>query len=248
MRCKPESQHVMLKNICTMVAAQPSLFQTHFNAFFVHPADPNDVRALKLEILTHVCTAENAPSLLRELQAYLRSGNDEFVALTVRAVGRCAAIMPQIASVCVRSLLELSLHPSEKVAGEAVVVIRALVQRDPKEHLHVVMRLIRRMDALRSPAARAAVAWLAGGELYVFGEDAERDEQAAAILRREKARDDDTTETRNSGEGDAESALDAQSESASGRVPSTVRAIEEGGLDAPRARRRERRRRRRRQM
>ena len=232
MRCKPESQHVMLKNICTMVAAQPSLFQTHFNAFFVHPADPNDVRALKLEILTHVCTAENAPSLLRELQAYLRSGNDEFVALTVRAVGRCAAIMPQIASVCVRSLLELSLHPSEKVAGEAVVVIRALVQRDPKEHLHVVMRLIRRMDALRSPAARAAVAWLAGGELYVFGEDAERDEQAAAILRREKARDDDTTETCDSNEGDAESALDARSESASGRVPSTVRAIEEGGLDA----------------
>ncbi len=234
MRCKPESQHVMLKNICTMVAAQPSLFQTHFNAFFVHPADPNDVRALKLEILTHVCTAENAPSLLRELQAYLRSGNDEFVALTVRAVGRCAAIMPQIASVCVRSLLELSLHPSEKVAGEAVVVIRALVQRDPKEHLHVVMRLIRRMDALRSPAARAAVAWLAGGELYIFGEDAERDEQAAAILRREKARDDDATETRDSNEGDdAENALEnARSESASGRVPSTVRAIEEGGLDA----------------
>ena len=234
MRGKPESQHVMLKNICTMVAAQPSLFQTHFNAFFVHPADPNDVRALKLEILTHVCTAENAPSLLRELQAYLRSGNDEFVALTVRAVGRCAAIMPQIASVCVRSLLELSLHPSEKVAGEAVVVIRALVQRDPKEHLHVVMRLIRRMDALRSPAARAAVAWLAGGELYVFGEDAERDEQAAAILRREKARDDDATETRDAkkSEGDATDALDAPSESASGRVPSTVRAIEEGGLDA----------------
>ena len=110
-----------------------------------------------------------------------------------------------------------------------MVVIRALVQRDPKEHLHVVMRLIRRMDALRSPAARAAVAWLAGGELYVFGEDAERDEQAAAILRREKARDDDTTETRDSNEGDAESALDARSESASGRVPSTVRAIEEGG-------------------
>jgi hypothetical protein len=169
MRCKPESQHVMLKNICTMVAVQPSLFQTHFNSFFVHPADPNDVRALKLEILTHVCTAENAPVLLRELQAYLRSGNDHFVALTIRAIGRCAAIMPQIASVCVRSLLELSLHPSEKVAGEAVVVIRALVQRDPKEHLHVVMRLIRRMEALRSPAARAAVAWLAGGELYVFG-------------------------------------------------------------------------------
>ena len=259
MRCKPESQHVMLKNICTMVAVQPSLFQTHFNSFFVHPADPNDVRALKLEILTHVCTAENAPVLLRELQAYLRSGNDHFVALTIRAIGRCAAIMPQIASVCVRSLLELSLHPSEKVAGEAVVVIRALVQRDPTEHLHVVMRLIRRMEALRSPAARAAVAWLAGGELYVFGQDAEKDEQAAAIMKREKEREcaeregeagegeadskelDDSRPPLGDAEGDelgggsaSESDLNPSvtAGASSGRVPTTVRAIEEGGLDA----------------
>ena len=251
MRCKPESQHVMLKNICTMVAVQPSLFQTHFNSFFVHPADPNDVRALKLEILTHVCTAENAPALLRELQAYLRSGNDHFVALTIRAIGRCAAIMPQIASVCVRSLLELSLHPSEKVAGEAVVVIRALVQRDPKEHLHVVMRLIRRMEALRSPAARAAVAWLAGGELYVFGQDAEKDEQAAAIMKREKELEaelgeagevDDSKDVDDSllplgdAEGDSREKERVSEEGpvggGSGRVPTTVRAIEEGGLDA----------------
>ena len=43
-----------------------------------------DVRALKLEMLTYIVTAENAPSLLRELQAYLRSSSQEFVALTIR--------------------------------------------------------------------------------------------------------------------------------------------------------------------
>ena len=172
MRCKPESQLIMLKNICAMVATQASLFRTHFAAFYVHPADSLEMRALKLEILTHVATAENAPALLRELQAYLRSSNYEFVALTIRAVGRCAAIMPQIAAVCVRSLLELSLHPSEKVAGEAVVVIRALVQHNPGEHTHIVMRLVRRLEMLLAPAARAAVAWLAGGELYVFNNNA----------------------------------------------------------------------------
>ena len=172
MRMKPEAQHVMLKNICTMVAVQSSLFQVHFASFFVHPADPVDVRALKLEILTHVVTSDNAAALLRELQSYLRSTNHEFVALTIRAIGRCAAIMPQIASVCIRSLLELSLHPSEEVAGEAVVVIRALVQQNPKEHAVIVMRLVRRLEMLAAPAARSAVAWLAGGELYIFGEPA----------------------------------------------------------------------------
>ena len=41
--------------------------------------------ALKVEMLTYIVSAENAPSLLRELQAYLRSSSQEFVALTIRA-------------------------------------------------------------------------------------------------------------------------------------------------------------------
>ena len=94
-------------------------------------------------------TSDNAPLLLRELQAYLRSSNHDFVALTIRAIGRCAAIMPQIAS-CAFALLEL-FHPSPKVASEAVVVIRALVQQNPKEHIVVVMRLMRRLDQLIAP-------------------------------------------------------------------------------------------------
>merc|ERR1712159_378114 len=121
---KPEVQHIVVKNICTMVTTQPLLFQPHFAAFFVSPRDPLDVRALKLEILTHVVTSDNAPLLLR------------------------------------------SLHPSPKVASEAVVVIRALVQQNPKEHIVVVMRLMRRLDQLIAPEARAAVVWLAGGELF----------------------------------------------------------------------------------
>lgn len=156
--------------------------------------------------------------------------------------------MPQIATVCVRSLLELSLHPSEKVAGEAVVVIRALVQRDPKEHLHVVMRLIRRMEQLRSPAARAAVAWLAGGELYVFGADAEKDAEAEAVLERVKAvapvlgaagdgasatNVDGRVDTETDGpESAAETPAAAPSPEHTGKVLSTVRAVEQGALHA----------------
>jgi AP-3 complex subunit beta len=166
-RTKPECQHVLLKNAVAMAAVQPRCFKSHFEAFFIHPEDHMEVRALKLEMLTYIVTAENAPSLLRELQAYLRSSSQEFVALTIRAVGRCAAIMPQIASICIRSLLELSLHPSETVAGEAVVVIRALVQKAPKEHASVVATLVRRLDQLLAPAARSAVVWLAGGELFL---------------------------------------------------------------------------------
>jgi AP-3 complex subunit beta len=42
---RPEVRHVVIKNICTMVTTQPILFQSHFNAFFVTPRDPLQVRA-----------------------------------------------------------------------------------------------------------------------------------------------------------------------------------------------------------
>ena len=38
-----------------------------------------------------------------------------------------------------------------------IVVIRALVQQNPREHTHIVMRLIRRLEMLLAPAARSAV-------------------------------------------------------------------------------------------
>ena len=60
--------------------------------------------------------------------------------------------------------MELSSHPLEEVAAEAVVVIRALIQQRPNEHCGVIVRLVRRLDQLRAPPARAAVVWLAAWE------------------------------------------------------------------------------------
>jgi AP-3 complex subunit beta len=61
--------------------------------------------------------------------------------------------------------MDLSAHPSELVAAEAVVVLRALVQQRPQTHGGVVLRLVKRLDTLAAPAARAAVVWLAAADL-----------------------------------------------------------------------------------
>lgn len=44
------------------------------------------------------------------------------------------------------------------------MVIRALIQQRPSEHCGVIIRLVRRLDVLRAPSARAAVVWLAAWE------------------------------------------------------------------------------------
>lgn len=112
-------------------------------AFFVYPRDSHVVRALKLEALTHVVTPHNADRVLQELQVCLRDTSKPFVVLAVRAVGWVAARLPNVAGACMRSLMELSNHPCEEVAAEAVVVIRALIQQRPQEHCGVIIRLVR---------------------------------------------------------------------------------------------------------
>jgi AP-3 complex subunit beta len=163
-RSSPEAAHVLLQNCVAMACLAPALFAPYLPAFFVVPRDSAAVRALKLELLTRCATPAAADRLLTELQVCLRDANRAAVVLAVRAVGRCAARLPHIAPACVRSLMELSSHPTEEVAAEAVVVLRALIQQRPAQHGAVVVRLIRRLEQLRAPAARAAVVWLAAWE------------------------------------------------------------------------------------
>jgi vesicle coat complex subunit len=170
-RSSPEAAHVLLQNCVAMAALAPALFAPHLPAFFPAPRDSVAVRALKLELLSRCATPAAADRLLTELQVCLRDASRAAVVLAVRAVGRVAARLPQVAPACVRSLMELSSHPAEEVAAEAVVVLRALIQQNPAQHGAVVQRLIRRLEQLRAPAARAAVVWLAAWENDTPAED-----------------------------------------------------------------------------
>jgi len=177
-RSSPEAQHALLQNVVAMARLQPRLFAPHLAAFYAAPRDSAAVRALKLECLTRCAQPPHAERLLSELQLCLRDGHPAAVVLAVRAVGRAAARLPAIAPQAVRSLMELSAHPAPEVAAEAVVVLRALVQRHPERHGSVVLRLVKRLEGLTAPAARAAVVWLAAAELGGLAGSAE-----AAALR-----------------------------------------------------------------
>eukprot|EP00238_Polyblepharides_amylifera_P013156 CAMPEP_0196575746 /NCGR_PEP_ID=MMETSP1081-20130531/5164_1 /TAXON_ID=36882 /ORGANISM="Pyramimonas amylifera, Strain CCMP720" /LENGTH=844 /DNA_ID=CAMNT_0041894145 /DNA_START=15 /DNA_END=2549 /DNA_ORIENTATION=+ len=165
----PEGQQVLMSTMASMVGVQPQLFAPHVFHFYVRSHDPYDVRLLKLQVLTSLITQANSRSILQELQAYLRDLDRRFVLATIRALGRCAGRLPSAAGACVRALVALT-GCEAGVAAEAVVVIRALVQHQPKEHSAVVLRLMRSLPSIKASSARAAVVWMAGGD---FGQGPE---------------------------------------------------------------------------
>ena len=62
---------------------------------------------MKLEILTSITTKENLDAILREFQGYVKHPNNAFVCATVRAVGRVADALPEIADRCLEGVMHL---------------------------------------------------------------------------------------------------------------------------------------------
>eukprot|EP01035_Chromulina_nebulosa_P018023 gene18023-23664_t len=148
-----EIQYVVLMSIQTMARDRPIMFRPFLSEFFVKSMDPVFNRSLKLEILTSMAFNDNVQTILKELQVYIKHSNPQFVAATIRAIGRVVDCDPNIVDICME-----------------VSVLRQLIQQNtsnPKTSkllFQLVKLLINEEGSfiLEVPIARASVIWLIG--------------------------------------------------------------------------------------
>ena len=163
----PQDMHqIVLYNIIQVCLIQPSSFISYFRHFLVRSTDAPYIWQLKLEILTLIfprCKKEVQYLILAELEHFSKDHNAQLVRESVRAIGRCAQFSSASTSRRCLSLLLKQLHsPDANLVGEAMEVIRHLIQRAPDEHSNTVVRLAKNLDSLTSPMARASIVWLIG--------------------------------------------------------------------------------------
>ncbi|XP_022956635.1 AP3-complex subunit beta-A-like isoform X1 [Cucurbita moschata] len=167
------AKYVVLCNIQVFAKAMPSLFAPHYEDFFICSSDSYQVKALKLEILSSIATGSFILPILDEFQDYIRNPNRRFAADTVAAIGLCAGRLPKIAKMCLDRLLSLvkqetSICDNGAMDGEAAVLIQAIasikliVKEDPASYEKVIIQLIRGLDSVKVPAARAMIIWMVG--------------------------------------------------------------------------------------
>ncbi|TKA75987.1 hypothetical protein B0A55_03251 [Friedmanniomyces simplex] len=176
LRSPQDIQQVALHNIVQVCLAQPAHFASYYRHFLIRSTEPPQTRGLKLEVLTLIfpsCSPDIQSLLLAELEHFSRSPEDPaLVRDSVKAIGRCAQSPNPATSRRCLSLLLSQLHSSDdNLVGEAMQVIRHLIQRSPAEHRKTVVRLARNLDHLTSATARAGVVWLVGEFAYATGED-----------------------------------------------------------------------------
>lgn len=123
----PSTQFYVLDTISTLDAR---LFRGDVTEFFVRTFDTARVRRTKLEVLSRIADPANIRAILAELQCYAADRDTAFAREAVKAIGRCAMNVPEVAETCQQFLIEaLDKDGSE----EAVVVLRQILQLQHKE-------------------------------------------------------------------------------------------------------------------
>eukprot|EP00268_Persea_americana_P062345 TRINITY_DN7988_c0_g2_i2.p1 TRINITY_DN7988_c0_g2~~TRINITY_DN7988_c0_g2_i2.p1 ORF type:complete len:1155 (+),score=214.18 TRINITY_DN7988_c0_g2_i2:152-3616(+) len=173
LRSSPTSKYVVLCNIHVFAKAMPTLFVSYFEDFFICCSDSYQMKALKLEILSTIATDSSIPFIFQEFQDYIKDPDRRFVADTVAAIGLCAQRLPNVVSTCLEGLLALTIQESsigslgstigeEGILTQAIMSIKAIIKQNPAGHEKVIVQLARILDAIKVPAARAAIIWIVG--------------------------------------------------------------------------------------
>ncbi|XP_024029469.1 AP3-complex subunit beta-A isoform X1 [Morus notabilis] len=173
LRSSNASKYVVLCNIQVFAKAMPSLFAPYFEDFFICSSDSYPIKALKLDILASIATDSSFSLIFKEFQDYIRNPDRRFAADTVAAIGICVKRLPKMASTCLAGLLALtkqefftsdagSMDGEADVLIQAIFSIKSIIMQDPLSHEKVIIQLVRSLDSMKVPAARAMIIWMVG--------------------------------------------------------------------------------------
>ncbi|XP_062092663.1 AP3-complex subunit beta-A isoform X2 [Humulus lupulus] len=173
LRSSIASKYVVLCNIQVFAKAVPSLFAPYFEDFFVCSSDSYHIKALKLDILASIAIDSSISQIYKEFQDYIRDPDRRFAADTIAAIGICVQRLPQMAHTCLEGLLALtrqeifasdlgSFDGEANVLVQAIMSIKSIIRDDPLRHEKVIIQLVRSLDTMKVPAARAIIIWMVG--------------------------------------------------------------------------------------
>ncbi|XP_065165526.1 AP-3 complex subunit beta-1-like [Atheta coriaria] len=162
LRSNTEVQELVLKSIVTMTLSKKGAFDVYLKSFFIRTTDSTRIKLLKLTVLTNIATEGNISTILRELETYISNYDDNFVAATIQAIGRCACYITAVTDTCLSGLVTLLSNKNEVVVAESVVVIKRLLQTQAANPTEIIKQMIRLLDNIEVPQARASIIWLLG--------------------------------------------------------------------------------------
>lgn len=163
----PESATSLMVAIVPLIEARPELFRSHIREFFIQSFETESSKEQKLKVLLCLVDETNVQLVLRELQAYVSwHSQPSFVTKAVQTIAKVALKISSVADSCLRGLVKMLDSKCEALACEAVVALRTLLQQRQQSATSglgsVLPHLVRYLEDLAAPTARASVVWIIG--------------------------------------------------------------------------------------
>jgi vesicle coat complex subunit len=157
-----EIQQVVLANIAVLCLGHATIFSQYAKYFLIYPNDSEALWTLKLEILTLIFNEDNATLVLGELEHHASDDSkNDLSCAAIRSIGICAQRQPTLVKACVDLLFAHLRCTSSSRIAEAVLALRLLIQLDPHAYIESSKHLMRSLDNIHAPEARACIFWLA---------------------------------------------------------------------------------------
>lgn len=170
-----EVQYLTLRNCILILQQRPEVLQSDIRVFFCKYNDPIYVKVTKLELIFMLANKDNISVVLNELQEYATEIDVQFVRKAVRAIGKLAIKIEPAAKQCIDTLLGLVNAKIPYIVQEATVVIKNIFRKYPNQYESIISTVIRQIDELDEPEAKAAIIW-------IIGQYADRIENADSLL------------------------------------------------------------------
>lgn len=170
-----EIQYLTLRNCILILQQRPEVLQSDIRVFFCKYNDPIYVKVTKLELIFMLANKDNISVVLNELQEYATEIDVQFVRKAVRAIGKLAIKIEPAAKQCIDTLLSLVNAKIPYIVQEATVVIKNIFRKYPNQYESIISTVIRQIDELDEPEAKAAIIW-------IIGQYADRIENADSLL------------------------------------------------------------------
>eukprot|EP00927_Polykrikos_kofoidii_P026603 TRINITY_DN2365_c0_g1_i1.p1 TRINITY_DN2365_c0_g1~~TRINITY_DN2365_c0_g1_i1.p1 ORF type:complete len:837 (+),score=192.78 TRINITY_DN2365_c0_g1_i1:152-2662(+) len=161
----PELAYTVLVHIqalCTHGSVCVEAFSGEFKQFFCRDNEPSYIKAVKVDILTHLTDVASAEQVVAELSEYVTDVDAEISRRAVRAIGQIAVRVPsssQFIVVTLTGLLDLDI---DYVSTEAAVVMKDLVRKYPEQFEVVSGAIERCMNIVTEPEGKCAILWILG--------------------------------------------------------------------------------------
>ncbi|KAL0954776.1 hypothetical protein HGRIS_003726 [Hohenbuehelia grisea] len=169
-----EVERVVLAYIILISRDHPSIFAPYYTRFFLRSDDLCQVKLDKIKILLCILNVDNYQPILREFIDYADDPEDSVVTAALRAMGRCARLIPECTTQCLNALISMIRSTHDIVVSSAVLVLKYLVQTQlepangsasiisSQSPVAIIAQLARKLDDIKHSQARACVIWLVG--------------------------------------------------------------------------------------